>query len=154
LASLRDFQGQRVGSGVSPSRYKQLMQGWYAHNKRVEKGLPFWATAFWPVEWMKLETLSAAIRLAETSGIDIHYKTLEHTTQFFTFYFKVSSYDQFDTKLDHIREILRLKAWHVIRHPLDAEEDEESPYEKEKSATPHLTHDTIPVFLETIKPYL
>jgi hypothetical protein len=155
LASLAEFQGESVGLGASLERYRQLMRYWYAHNKRVEKGLPFWAWAEWPVQSIRSETLSAAIKLAEMSGIAIHCSISDHPTQSLTFYFKVSSYHEFHIKLDEIQRILGLEYWVIIRRLLHIEDvEDEDPAFKKEEAMPRFTYDTIPAFLEAIKPYL
>lgn len=47
LTSLTDFQEGGVGFGVPRERSIQLMGRWCAHNKRIEKGYPFWTQASW-----------------------------------------------------------------------------------------------------------
>jgi hypothetical protein len=153
LVSLTDFQAERVGRGVSLERYRQLFQYWYAHNKRIEKGLPFWVRASWPVQAVSAETLSQAIKLAEASEISIRYGVISSTELSCDFYFKVSFHHQFDRKLNEIRKILGLDYWLVVRRFLKDEEGEVENFDDEE-AMPHLTHDTIPAFLDAIKPHL
>jgi hypothetical protein len=156
LASLTDFQREKVqqlGRGVSLERYKQLLTGWSAHNKRIEKGLPFWTHAFWTAQAISVNTLIEVITLAEISAISIGYSPIEQPSQFLNFYFKVASYHQFDVKLNEIGHLLQLEPWRIVRRPLIVEPEYSSEFAKIK-ALPRLTHDTIPAFLDAIKPHL
>ena len=109
LTSPTDFQREKVeevGHGVSHARWEQLLEYWYAHNKRIEKGFAFWIYTLWPVQSVNLKTLTEVINLAETSEISIYYRTAQHLPRSFELYFKVFSYHQFDVKFNEIRKYL------------------------------------------------
>lgn len=153
LVSLTDFQREKVGRGVSLERYRQLFQYWYAHNKRIERGLPFWVRALCSVQDINAETLFQAITLADASQISIRYNFISLREPSFTFYIKISFSHQFDQKLNEIGRILGFQWWTIRRRFLRDEEDEDSAFDNE-DVMRSLTYETIPAFLEAIKPSL
>jgi hypothetical protein len=127
------------------------------HNQRIAQGLPFWATGIWEPDRvdpknLTLEHLKAIVHVAESHSISLFYRVRELPFRYLDVYLKISDYSHFDVHLNTIQRLLCLKYnyWRVIYSSTEYCTSDFS----ELETYPHLTHETIPAFLDAIKPYL
>lgn len=121
------------------------------HNQNIAHRLPFWATGFREMAFLEshpltLEQLNTAIYMAENHSICIFYQMCELRVDF---YFKISDYAQFDAHLNALQGCLGLEYnyWRIIYGTANRLSAQIEAYSR-------LTHNTIPAFLEAIKPHL
>jgi hypothetical protein len=146
------------------------------HNQRVQSALPLWAQMSWS-PLLEKDVLERVTYVAREHGISIYYFIVDEPTQPVKMYLKISNRSHFDRHLDKIKEILSLKDWRLVYpHNISLPKRlngnfvgamqlrafwrkymiplQYRLYLGSLETFPRLTHDTIPAFLDAIKPHL